>query len=297
VSDAQHLENASEFAEVAPTQWQICVINCLEMESDTRFGDTRHRNLAHVPRVAAITVLALGIFAAGEWWAKRPYTDPHFVVDFLGTELAVALLLVLATLLWLPARQLGLRWPTWRAAGAPGPVWPVLTLTALVALAWGVARLSLPEGAPFDASLSWPILRTTLLVGFNEEWLFRGLLLAAACRWWGLRRGAAAALLAFGLFHLLNLVAGVPLALAPVQVVSTIVLGAIFLMGALATRSLLLPMGAHALYDFVVMDLNRLSAAGGSPWVTPALMLPAYAMGLYCLWRLWRLPEGELYPD
>jgi membrane protease YdiL (CAAX protease family) len=260
-------------------------------------GSARQRRLGHAPTVLGIAAVALALFAAGEVRSAHPYTDPRFVVDYVATELAVTAWLLLATALWLPARALGLRLPTRPTPDRPGTAWPVAGVGVVATLTWAVARLNLPADSTFDPAMSPLLLRTTLLVGLNEEWLFRGLLLAAACRWWGLRRGAAAALLGFGLFHLLNLLAGVPPALGAIQLVSTVVLGAIFLMGALATRSLLVPMAVHAVYDFAVMDINRMAAAGGSPWIAAVLPMVCYPLGLYCLWRLWRLPAGEPYPS
>jgi hypothetical protein len=122
------------------------------------------------------------------------------------------------------------------------------------------------------------VLRTTALVGFNEELLFRGVALAAFWRWWGPRRGTLAAMLAFGSFHLINVAAGEPPVAAALQFVFTALAGAIFVQAAVGTRSLWFPMVAHAVYDAATFDLARFGEAGAGR--APALALAAVALGL-----------------
>ena len=146
-----------------------------------------------------------------------------------------------------------------------------------------------------DTAHSWLVLRSTVLVGINEEWIFRSLLLAAFCRWWGLRLGAIVALISFGAFHLLNMAGGVPLSLGAVQVVSTILLGSIFLMGAIDSRSLLLPMAVHALYDFAVLDITAFNQAGANPTPLLIAVVVGVILGIVSLVRIARLQGGEPY--
>lgn len=253
---------------------------------------TRLEHLDSRPLVIAIFVVALALFLAGIVRSPYAYSDPRFVVGFFGTELQVTAFLAFATAWLLPIDRLGLRFPR-----APG-LWriaPLAILTIAILSAWWATRMSLPAGATTDAGYPWRVLRTTVLVGINEEWIFRGLLLAAFSRWWGLRSGAIAALLCFGGFHLLNMAAGVPLQLGAVQVLSTILLGSVFLMGAIDTRSLALPMAVHALYDFAVIDMSALGHAGASG--TPLLIAAAVGgvLGLLCIVRVARLKSGVPY--
>jgi membrane protease YdiL (CAAX protease family) len=162
---------------------------------------------------------------------------------------------------------------------------------------WWFLRSSLPADVPAHDRLALLVLRTTLLVGLNEEWLFRGLLLAAFCRWWGLRRGSVAALLAFGAFHLLNMAAGVPWQNALVQFCVTFTLGAVFLMAALGTRSLLLPMVGHALYDAAVIGMGQMVAPAGMAWAPALLMGVAFPLAAWCFFVLARWPAGQPYGD
>jgi membrane protease YdiL (CAAX protease family) len=80
------------------------------------------------------------------------------------------------------------------------------------------------------------------------------------------------------------------------QFVNTFLLGSLFLHAALATRSLVVPMAGHALYDFAVIDATARSAGQPPAWSIAVPLLGA-ALAAGCLWRLSRLPDGEPYPD
>lgn len=254
--------------------------------------EARLRNLENRPLVAAIFIAALALFLAGITGSAYAYADPLFVVGFFGTELQVTAFLVFVTAWLLPARPIGLRLPR------PASVWrvaPLATLAVAVLGAWWFTRQSLPAGVMRDAAYPWMVLRTTALVGINEEWIFRGFLLAGFCRWWGLTRGAIIALACFGAFHLLNMAAGVPLQLGAVQVVSTILLGSVFLMAAIDTRSLVWPMTVHALYDFAVIDMNALGQLGASRIPLMIAAVVGALLGLISLARIARLKGGAPY--
>jgi uncharacterized protein len=238
--------------------------------------------------VWAVLVVAFVLLGWGELRATDPYTSPQFVVGYVWTELQVTGLLLLATALFWPRRALGLRLPQ---AGAWRHVAPLLLLVALaVAVRIWVSTQVAAEATP-DAATSWKLLRTTLLVGLNEEWLFRGVCVAAFCRWWGWRLGWKAALLAFGCVHLLNLIGGVSPAAAAFQFCNTVLMGSVFLLAAISTRSLLWPMLGHAVYDWAVIDAPRFFAAGASMTGSGLLTVVAILLGLYSAWTLWHLPE------
>jgi len=105
------------------------------------------------------------------------------------------------------------------------------------------------------------------------------------------------ALVAFGCVHLLNLIGGVPPVAAAFQFVNTMLVGSVFLLAAVATRSLVWPMLGHAVYDWAVIDTSRYIDAGAPPWGSLLLPLLAIVLGLWSVWTLWRLPERVPYPE
>ncbi len=245
--------------------------------------------------VASLWLVLMAIFLAGEILSPYGYGDSRFVIDYLKTELIVTGLLIVVTALLLPAGRIGLRLPENLLAVRAMPMY-VLALGAVGA--WAAARLTVPAVPDGSDGQSLLVLRTTAFVGFNEEWIFRGFLLVAFVRWWGRRRGAFAALAAFSAFHLLNIAGGVPPHLALIQLVSTFLLGSVFLLGALATRSLLLPMIAHALYDFAVIDMVRLVEAGAGTLTLTIVPIAGFILGILCVFWMTRLTGGEPYgPD
>ncbi len=261
-------------------------------QSQPASAETRPQNLDNRLLVLGIVGGALLIYLGGALLSPYTYGDPAFVMDYFKTELLVTGYLWLVTTALFPADRLGFRWPQ---LARIRQLLPVLGFFLVTVASWLYMRLSLADGTPVDNHQSLLILRTTSVVGLTEEWLFRGLLLAALCRWLGLRLGALLALLSFGCFHLINLAVGVPPALALMQVVSTILIGSIFLLTAIATRSLLLPIVVHAFYDFAVIDMNALAQIGASN--LPLLIVPlvGYGAGLVSLVMVLRLQNREVY--
>lgn len=252
------------------------------------------RGLDRRAPVWAVLAAAFVLLAWGEVRATAPYTSAEFVVDYVGTELQVTALLLVATAWWWPWRALGLRRPQAPQGWGLAPL-ALLVAGALAARGWAVAHL--PAGAAVDAATGWRVLRTTLVVGLNEEWLFRGLALVAFCHWWGWRRGWQAALAAFGALHLLNLIAGVPPAGATFQFVNTVLMGSVFVLAAVATRSLLWPAIGHALYDWAVIDTMRHVQAGAPPDASSVLAVGGLLLGVASMVTLWRMAPRRPYLD
>ncbi len=252
-------------------------------------------SLGNRAAVWAVLALSFGLLAWGEIRATEPYGSPAFVIGYFWTELLFTALLLLATVLFWRASTLGLRRPQ-----VPGSWLQVLPLALLVTLAVGVRTWIGTQpvtAATPDAATSLLLLRTTLLVGLNEEWLFRGVALAAFTHWWGWRRGWLAALLAFGCVHLINLIGGVIPAAAAFQFLNTMLVGSVFLLAAVATRSLLWPVLGHAAYDWAVIDASRYVAAGAPATGSLAVTVVAMLLGFWSLRTLWRMPERAPFED
>lgn len=255
--------------------------------------EARLHNLDKRWLMLALITGALLIYLAGALRSPYQYVDPNFVIGYFATELQVVAYLLLITLLFLPADRIGLRRPQ---LAMPRYLLP-FALWLLVALGtWLTVRMSVPMTATANAIDPWLILRTTLVVGVTEEWVFRGLVFAVLARWLGLRRGAYAALAAFGAFHLMNMVVGMPVAGALAQMVLAFMSGSILLLAAVSTRSLWVPMLGHGLYDFVVFDIGRMVQASGDISVAPlVVMANGIVFSIVCLVLIARLPDEEPY--
>lgn len=255
---------------------------------------TRLRHLDNRPLVLGVFVVLVAIFLGGELLSPVPYTDPGFVVAYFGTEVTAALALLVVTVLLFPARHIGLRAPVW--AGLMR-AWPLLVLVVVALAAWVATRASVPAKVSLNTLDALMVLRTTVVVGLNEEWIFRGLMLAALCRWFGWRRGAYCSMVLFGAFHLLNAAAGVPWWAALVQTIMAGMAGAIFVTAAVAMRSIAVPVIAHGIYDFAVIDASRMASLGGSS--IPALFVPLVSLTLavWCVVRIWHMADAPPYGD
>jgi membrane protease YdiL (CAAX protease family) len=160
----------------------------------------------------------------------------------------------------------GLRWDTRDAAlgvAAAGPMlvlfWVCLRLrwSALERIRRLCAEIIRPLFAPCTKA---ELALLSLLAGFGEETLFRGVLQAALAEWLGTWAGLTLASVVFGLLHALTATYAVLATLMGVY------LGAVWL----ATDNLLVVIVAHGLYDFVAL----IYLAHGPPLDTPSPSSP-----------------------
>ena len=94
----------------------------------------------------------------------------------------------------------------------------------------------------------------TLIVGFCEELVFRGLVLTAFRRSMSEAGAWFFSTLAFGLLHLPNALLGAPLAGSLVQVVLAFISGTVFYLIRRSSGGLVVPMLIHALWDFTAFS-------------------------------------------
>ncbi len=212
-------------------------------------------------KVFALYALSMLILAIGLATLGAKYSDIDFASKYLWTEIVVSLLFVGVTTKMAHPNQIGLRLPrigwSWR-------LWAPVAAVALVGVSTGLVWASLPEGASVDTTVWFRTFLTTMLVGFAEEWMYRGLLLVALTRLLGFRRGVLAAAVAFGLLHGLNILGGQSIGAVGGQVVLTTVIALMFTGVVLATRSLWVAMILHGLYDFFLFSNTLLIDAGAS---------------------------------
>jgi membrane protease YdiL (CAAX protease family) len=255
---------------------------------------TRLRRLDHPAITGTIYLLSLAVLLLGLLRSTYPYGDPRMVADYLVTELQVLALFIIATIWLLPAARIGLQRPVFTNIRS---LLPLAALLATALICWIIGLCTLPATAIIDASLSAGVLATTMLVGFTEEWMYRGLLLAALSRRFGLRKGAFIALILFGGLHLLNIAAGMPPIGALFQFFMTMLIGSTLLLAAIGTRSLWIPIACHGIYDFLTVETSRLIAAGSAQWLALPVLLIGPILGIYCLTRIAKLEGSEPYPS
>lgn len=242
--------------------------------------------------VGLLYACSLLILGWGAVCSPYTYDDPRFVVYYGGTELVLAVVLVTATWFLRPTAMIGLR--------APGPkvefaqVLPLLVMLSVALLSWCRVRYMAPIGVS-AAVPSWHILRTTLLVGFTEEWMYRGLLFAALSHWYGLRKGALIAIVLFGLLHALNVFAGLPVAAAGLQVGMAALSGSIFVLAAHGFRSIWAGMLAHGFYDFLVIDAAQWAAVGAPHEGSYAVLGVNLLLGIHGLRQLAKFRGEEAF--
>lgn len=161
-----------------------------------------------------------------------------------------------------PMVALSLAWGLYisRRAGWSSVIWTKQTRSLpkilwLIPLCWfGIclARLWVTPWANFDAVYYLVLAVATIMVGFNEELLFRGILAQGArgTGAWSEARVMLVTAVGFGLFHLPNVLAGQALGPTLIQVGYAFVMGIALYAAMRISGTILLPIAMHALWDF-----------------------------------------------
>ena len=115
-----------------------------------------------------------------------------------------------------------------------------------------VIRLISSPWPSFDTTYLGVLTLAMIMVGFNEELLFRGILAygARGSGPWSEARTMLISAFGFGLFHLPNVLAGQALGSTLIQVGYAFCMGCAFSISMRLSRSILLPVAMHALWDF-----------------------------------------------
>ena len=145
-------------------------------------------------------------------------------------------------------------------AGWSRPIWTrqppgmprVLWLIPICWFAICAARLVATPWGGFDATYFLVLAVATLMVGFNEELLFRGIIAhgARGTGAWTEARVMLVSAVAFGLFHLPNVLVGQALGPTLIQVAYASVMGIALYASMRVSGTILLPIAMHALWDF-----------------------------------------------
>ncbi|MDC7122666.1 CPBP family intramembrane metalloprotease [Cellulomonas fimi] len=194
----------------------------------------------------------------------------HFF-DSADSTLRSAVLPLAAGAVWLTVFVVWARWDhVWRDARRLPTGWLLWSLPVVMTVTAVLHLLGVDWGA-FDPGHVLAVLLASVLVGFAEETLFRGVVLRALRQ--GRRSEAAAALwttLWFGAFHLTNLLLDEPGAV--IQVVFAALSGLGFYLVRRGTGTIVAAMALHGLWDFSTF-LSSTHAVHGPATTTASLLI------------------------
>jgi uncharacterized protein len=106
-------------------------------------------------------------------------------------------------------------------------------------------------GAVTASGLALAVIATTILVGFSEELMFRGIVLKGALPELGMGRAILLSSVLFALLHAVNVLALLPLPNMLMQLVLTFIFGLVIACAALRVNSLVPVIVFHTLWDMV----------------------------------------------
>ena len=204
-------------------------------------ANTQLTRSALLAALGYIAIMAVGMATSGRLFGIH-YGDPQMVRVLVFFEIALCAFAILV------ARRMFGRWHCgfhpidWR-----GLVWLVPNFVLLAALFAALLR----TGAVQPGGIALLVIVTTILVGFSEELMFRGIVLRAALRELGMGRAILISSAMFSLLHSVNVLAFVPLDGMVQQMALTFVFGLAMACYALRANSLIPVIAFHALWDMV----------------------------------------------
>jgi membrane protease YdiL (CAAX protease family) len=259
----------------------------------------RRRRWWPVPPSLLVGLAPLVVFAGVSIVRSRPSDDypelgrtiDSVVHDLIIPEAVVAGVLALVVT--------GLGW--WRIATVDPtrarPRWTMVAPLLVVAVCLG--RLPLVDWGAKSVQYFLLLALGVLLVGVFEELMTRGVLLV------GLRRRLpevgvwALSCVLFGLLHLVNVLAGAPVATTVVQVVFATTFGSVLYLARRLTGNLLAPVLLHAFWDFGAIAVTASGPGSVDLFLLGLLGLASFAVlllgvvaGFLVAWRddrPWRL--------
>ncbi len=197
-----------------------------------------------------ITIMAIGMYVMHHVYGFN-YTDNDMVRVIVWAELVMTALAIGGVVRYFSFRSTGFTRPDFSKL-----VWLLphaLLLAAMLALL-GKEIISQPL-----APAQWRLLALgcfmTVLVGFSEEVVFRGILLHYFSRNKSLLAGLVVSTLCFGTLHLVNYFGGSTISQAVTQFMMTMVIGLFFALIVIKTRSIIPIIFFHWLWDFSLIGL------------------------------------------
>ena len=203
----------------------------------------------------AIAVVALGQFVVALFgWESVDFADYGESAESIAQNVLVPDLVVTALLVVLVA-VLGW-WSIFRETRRVAAwFWVFPGALALVALGNTDWQNLADQGTTYTVTLSVAML----VVGFNEETMFRGVLLRGFRQHGSEVYAWAWSTALFGLVHGLNVFAGSPVNVVIPQILNAFMLGTLFYLTKRVSGSLVIPILVHALWD-----LSLFSHGGGT---------------------------------
>lgn len=249
------------------------------MSSLTQSPVTRWRITPSVPVAAGVFVVYCGIVVGLMKASGLGYE--HFF-DSAGTTLRSAVLPLAAGAIWLTAF---LAWARWdhvfrdaRQLPMGGFLWALPAMMVLIA----VLHLVGLDWPAFTPEHLLAVLAASVLVGYSEETLFRGIVLRSMRQ--GNRSEGSAVLwttLWFGAFHLTNLLLNEPGAV--VQIFFAALTGTALYLARRGTGTIVAAMVLHGLWDFASFLVGVHTPEGGAALAANFLTVVVYILAAVTL--------------
>jgi len=204
--------------------------------------------------VVYIATMGIGMFLMHNVFGGT-YGDVSMLRTLVWVEVVLSLICIYFVRRYANWRQIGFGQTQWKQA-----LWLLPSVILLVIL-WAPIFGVFGGGSLGVLAL---IGTTTLLVGFSEELMFRGILLRGALAQRGLFASMLISAVGFSLLHAVNIFGGAPAVAVVFQLVLTFLAGLFFAPVALKIRNLAPLMVWHWFWDFGTISASYLGVENAS---------------------------------
>lgn len=202
-----------------------------------------------IAAVVYIAAMAIGMYLMHNVFGGT-YGDVSMLTTMVGVEVVLSLIGIYFVRRYANWREIGFGKTQWKQA-----LWLLPPFVLMVTLWPSLFGALSDHGSLGTMGL---IALTTLLVGFSEELMFRGILLRGALTQRGIFASILISAVGFSLLHAVNVLGGAPAIGIPFQLVLTFLAGLFFAPVALKLRNLAPLMVFHWLWDFTTLSTSYL---------------------------------------
>ena len=200
--------------------------------------------------IAYIIIIGTGMYVSYHILGAK-YSTPEMFNYFWITEIILSILVVFVTFKYFSLEEVGLS----KRVNKKQLLW-ILPSTLIIVLIIVGEITSITQNGLDESQIKSLMLigGTTILVGFSEELMFRGIILNTALKNYGKLKAIFISSLAFGLLHTVNVLAGLSFSQMIFQFVLTSIFGLLFALIYIRINNILPLMVFHFLWDFSLIS-------------------------------------------
>ena len=208
-------------------------------------------NISFYTFVTYVSIIGLGMFSMFHFFGAR-YASSEMFNAFWIVEIVLSILVITVVKKYFSWKEIG-----FVDTDKKQLVWLLPFVFTLIVMFYAGINSVYINGISDSNSRSIVLIGiTTLMVGFSEEVMFRGIIFNSLLKKYSKVKSVLISSLAFGLLHTVNIFAGLSFKEMIVQFVLTTIYGLLFALIFLRIKSIIPLIIFHWLWDFIVISIS-----------------------------------------